>query len=582
MSEKNIASFAVDLVVTLGSKTVFSLTGGMAMYLNAAAANNKNLKNVYCQHEQACVAAAEGFAKASNFKTAGFAIVTAGPGVSNAVTSLISAYGDSVPLVVLAGQIKSQDIDKFGTRTHGIQEINSKALIAPVVKKFIRITRKNYQNQLVNGIAEAFLGRPGPVFIEFPLDIQGAKISYSNADLKAAAKIIVDKVNFVNSVNLKLDQFLLALTKVEKPLLYLGNGCRIAGVEAEVLSFAKKYNIPCIFSWLSFDALPFDAEINMGCPGGLAPIYSNKLLSEAQMILFLGARLDLGTTAFQRESFGKQARKIFVDIDQSELLKFKRIKDAKLIRANLKSLKGLSRRLSGHKTLKNWLSYCQSLKAKYMEEELARLKGSSLTVYEVTQKISEICADKVIIPASSGYAEETFTRFFQPKRNTRFFNGAALGAMGLGLPHAIGASCATKKQVICLEADGGIMLNLQELATLKQLAPPKFILIILNNYGYESIRASQNRHFGKLYGADESSGLFIPDFSEISASFKLKYARISTLKELGELNALIDGALAPLVIDISVDRQEYRGPSVKTVINSKGKISSTSLRDISW
>ena len=171
MSEKNIASFAVDLVVTLGSKTAFSLTGGMAMYLNAAAANNKNLKNVYCQHEQACVAAAEGFAKASNFKTAGFAIVTAGPGVSNAVTSLISAYGDSVPLVVLAGQIKSQDIDKFGTRTHGIQEINSKALIAPVVKKFIRITRKNYQNQLVDGIAEAFLGRPGPVFIEFPLPI---------------------------------------------------------------------------------------------------------------------------------------------------------------------------------------------------------------------------------------------------------------------------------------------------------------------------------------------------------------------------------------------------------------------------
>ena len=582
MNEKNIASFAVDLVVTLGSKTVFSLTGGMAMYLNAAAASNKNLKNVYCQHEQSCVAAAEGFAKANNFKIAGFAIVTAGPGVSNSVTSIISAYGDSVPLVVLAGQIKSADIDKFGTRTHGIQEINSKAIIAPIVKKFVRITRKDYQKQLVNVIAEAFLGRPGPVFIEFPLDIQGIKISYSKADLKAAANLILKKISLVNSKNFKLDQFLLDLTKIEKPLLYLGNGCRIAGVEDEVLSFAKKYNIPCIFSWLSFDTLPFDSGINMGCPGGLAPIYSNQILSEAQMIVFLGARLDLGTTAFQRESFGKQAKKVFVDIDPAELLKFKHINDATLVQANLKSLQGLSRRLSGHKASKNWLTYCQSLKIKYMNEEAARLKGSSLTVYKVTQIISEICADKVIIPASSGYAEETFTRFFQPKLNTRFFNGAALGAMGLGLSHAIGASCATKKQVICLEADGGIMLNLQELATLKQLAPPKFVLIILNNYGYESIRASQNRHFGKIYGADKSSGLFIPDFSEIVSSFKLKYVRISNLNNLEKLKGLIDATITPLVIDISVDRQEYRGPSVKTVINSKGKISSTSLRDISW
>jgi acetolactate synthase-1/2/3 large subunit len=138
MKKKTIASFAVDLIFEVGSSTVFTLTGGMAMFINNAVANHPRLKSVYCHHEQACVAAAEGYAKASNFTKAGFAVVTAGPGVSNTLTPLISAYGDSTPLIILAGQIKSEDIDTFGTRTHGIQEINSKAVISPVVKKFIR------------------------------------------------------------------------------------------------------------------------------------------------------------------------------------------------------------------------------------------------------------------------------------------------------------------------------------------------------------------------------------------------------------------------------------------------------------
>ena len=148
IKSNNIASFAVDLIVETGSSTVFTLTGGMAMHINRAVAKHKTLKAVYCHHEQACVAAAEGFCKTKNFQNAGFAVVTAGPGVSNTLTSLISAYGDSTPVIVLAGQIKTQDIDTQGLRMHGIQEVKSKKIISPVVKKFSRLTASNYKKEV--------------------------------------------------------------------------------------------------------------------------------------------------------------------------------------------------------------------------------------------------------------------------------------------------------------------------------------------------------------------------------------------------------------------------------------------------
>src|SRR5579863_5947308 len=174
-SPYTIARYAIDLAASLGSDTVFSLTGGMAMHLNRAVASHPALKPVYCQHEQACVAAAEGYSKAADFRKAGFAVVTAGPGVSNSITSLISAYGDSTPLIVLAGQVKTDDLDVFSTRTHGVQEIRSQQIITPCVKRFVRLQPQGFRETMVEALAEAFGARPGPVFIEIPLDVQGMR-----------------------------------------------------------------------------------------------------------------------------------------------------------------------------------------------------------------------------------------------------------------------------------------------------------------------------------------------------------------------------------------------------------------------
>ncbi len=583
--EQNVASYAVDLVSALGADTVFSLTGGMAMYLNRAVAAHPTLRPVYCQHEQACVAAAEGYAKAADFRKPGFAVVTAGPGVSNCITSLVSAYGDSTPLIVLAGQIKTADIDSYGTRTHGVQEIRSREIVTPCVKRFERLSPENFCELLTESIADGLSGRPGPVFIEIPLDVQGSRLTYTDKEIADEAEKIRRIVKSEHSFGQeKIKDAFEALLAAKRPLLYIGNGCRIAGVEQAAIDFLRLNKIPAVFSWLSFDILPADDPLYFGCPGGLAPISSNEILGSADVIVFLGARLDLGTTAFQRVDFGSQAKRYFVDIDTHELAKFDGYDDATQVHADLHALPDVVAQMNSRNGSANtdWLSWCIARRDVYLAEEHSRLASGEMNVYNLTQRISKWAGGKVVVPASSGYAEETFSRFFSPGPGTRFFNGAALGAMGLGLPHAIGAAFGSTRRVACLEADGGIMLNLQELATLAHYSPKGFVILLLNNGGYESIRASQSRHFGILTGVDASSGVFIPDFSKVTQAFGLRYEEVNTLEDLDRVLAAIDDNCRPLLVDIRIPNFEPRGPGVRTTMGPDGKPSTTPLSEISW
>ncbi len=585
--DQTVASYAVDLIAGLGADAVFTLTGGMAMHLNRAVVTHGHLKPIYCQHEQACVAAAEGYAKASDFRLAGFAVITAGPGVSNAVTSLISAYGDSTPLIVLAGQIKTADIDCYGTRTHGIQEIRSREIITPCVKRFVRLDFQNYRKDLRDSLIEAFAGRPGPVFVEIPLDVQGMPVEYALDDLTSELESIRRGIA-AGSQSLEsrkaLSRALEALLKAKRPLLYVGNGCRIAGVEEELRALIAQYAIPAVFSWLSFDILASEEPWHFGCPGGLAPIYANEILAAADCILFLGARLDLATTAFQRACFGAQATRYFVDIDPRELAKFDGLAKTHCLQADLRSLPGAIAEVEPWQSAvaPSWFAWCSERRSVYLEEESQRLASDTMNVYGMAGLLSQWSDGKVFVPASSGYAEETLSRFFKPGRATRFFNGAALGAMGLGLPHAIGASFGSSRQVICLEADGGLMLNLQELATLSHYAPPGFVLFVLNNHGYESIRSSQSRFFGAVSGVDRETGLYIPDFAKIAHAFDLRY---QCIESLGALNALL-GQLgpgdSPILVDVRIVKYENRGPSVSTRMDAAGKPYTTPLAELCW
>jgi acetolactate synthase-1/2/3 large subunit len=581
-SSSNIASHAVAVVTALGADTVFSLTGGMAMHINRAVAAQPGLKAVYCQHEQAAVAAAEGYAKAADFRKPGFAVVTAGPGVTNTITALVSANGDSTPLIVLAGQIKREDINCYGVRTHGIQEVPSRAIVSPCVKRFLTLDTDNFRADLIEALAQAFTGRPGVVFIEIPLDVQGLPIDCGPAEaLEDAGKVMAMAASHRGQDSAVLAECFAELLKAERPLLYVGNGVRIAGVEAEVRAFIEQRQIPAVFSWLSFDILPAAHPLHFGCPGGLAPISANRILGRADRILFLGARLDLGTTAFQREAFGGQALRVFVDADAAELSKQAGYAMNRTVHADLRGLKGHA--ATGNTAVDaGWVAWCQAERTTYLAEEHKRLHTDKLTVFELARRLSDWSEGRVFVPASSGYAEETLTRFFEPGEDCRFFNGAALGAMGVGLPMALGAALGSDRPVACVDADGGVMLNIQELATMRQFAPRGFVLFIMNNDGYESIRSSQSRHFGAVFGADAKSGLFIPPFDKLAAAYGLPHVRIDTLEALDAFLAAHTDDAEPVLAEVVIPLSEPRGPGVKTVIQPDGRPVTSPLAEIDW
>ncbi|MGC1301312.1 MAG: thiamine pyrophosphate-dependent enzyme, partial [Caulobacteraceae bacterium] len=372
------------------------------------------------------------------------------------------------------------------------------------------------------------------------------------------------------------------LLEADRPLLYVGNGCRVAGVEETVRALIERHKLPAVFSWLSFDILPANHPLHFGCPGGFAPISANRILGEADRILFLGARLDLGTTAFQRDAFGDQAFRSFVDVDAAELSKFAGLPDSETVHADLRALPTAAEGLAKEVTGPAWRNWCLDQRQSGLEEEHRRLSTPALNTYTLARRLSSWAEDKVLVPACSGFAEETFTRFFTPPSGCRFFNGASLGAMGFGLPMALGALFGTSRHVVCMDADGGLMLNAQELATISRHKPPGFILFVLNNGGYDSIRISQTRHFGETYGTDEQNGVFIPDFADLSRAYGIDYLRIATLSELDDFLAAHDRRSPPVFVDLMITPDEPRGPSVRTVVLEDGRPVTTPLRDIDW
>jgi acetolactate synthase-1/2/3 large subunit len=422
------------------------------------------------------------------------------------------------------------------------------------------------------------------VFIEIPLDVQNVVVDYRPEDVEQAAAAIRAAARPAPRHPSQLSEALAWLLEGRRPLVYVGNGCRIAGVGGAVRRFIEDRQIPAVVSWISTDLLPADHPLNFGAPGGLAPLSANQVLSRSDRILFLGARLDLGTTAFQRDEFGAQAERVFVDVDPHELAKFKGLPNSRVIEANLVDLPAAIVDAGPAQDTgdPDWLGWCQSRRADYLTDERQRLTVDSLNVFGVTQRLSAWSSGRVFATTGSGWAAEALFRFFAPGEDARLFFGASLGSMGLGLPQAIGAAFATDRQVACVEGDGGLMLNLQELATIAHYAPKGFVLFVLNNDGYMSIQASQIRHFSATAGADGPSGVFIPDYERLATGFGLRYARIDSLAGLDALLPTLTMDARPILVDLIVDASESRGPAVKTVIGADGRLSSTPLSEIQW
>lgn len=583
----NVAEFFVSIVQRLGTDSVFSLTGGMAMHINRAVGTS-GLKAIYCNHEQACVAAADGYAKMHEYQIPGFAVVTSGPGVTNIMTSLASAHHDSVPLVVLAGQVKRADLNRFAVRSYGAQEVPSLEMIRPIVKDVLRYDPATIDDRrLAEFFATAVSGRKGPVFVEIPLDVQPLQVS-SAAD--RLDRLVLDIRALVARL-VPLDPSHQEIVRVSaarslRPVVFIGNGVRIAGISRDrIRALVDRLGAPALFTWPSADLLESEHSLCFGRPGGLAATHSNRIIQNSDFILFLGARLDLLTTGFNPALFGKRAFRIVVDADQCELDKLSHLPDTCLVNADVESVVDwLERQDDLNLRRPQWALHCETLRRDDAALEAEAFGDTpDLNARNMARAFSEKLAGTAIVATGSGYAIEGFARFWEPTRgNHLVFAGHCLGSMGMGLPVAIGAAAARMRPVICLEGDGGLMLNLQELLTLQANCELNLCVCIMNNDGYLSISRSQARAFGAQFGASATSGLGTADFPALAKCFGLEYVRVESREELCTVLELVASGRSRMMIDMRMSNDDYRGPAIVTRFREDGSPYSSDIEDVSW
>ena len=567
-----------------GVRHVFMLTGGGAMHLNDSVGTADDIEYICTSHEQAAAMAAESYAKVTG--GLGVCLVTAGPGGTNAITGVAGAWLDSTPMLVLSGQAKRADLKgNSGVRQMGVQEVDIVSIVSPITKYAVTVMDPNeIRFHMEKAVHLALTGRPGPVWIDLPLDVQGATIDeaslrgFDPADEPLRGLAPADKIAAA------VDRTIDLLNSAERPALLIGNGVRLAGAREEMRRLVDRLGVPVLTTWPAHDMVPDDHPLMAGRPGPLAPRGANFTLQNADWLLSLGARLDLVVTGYSPQNFARAAKKIMVDVDPAELRKMGTTIDEAVCADAKAFIVEMLRHVDRVKPRDRsaWDRRCDEWRRRYpvVLPEYRHLP-SGVSTYVLGEAIGEAsAADDVIVSGSSGAGIEIFCLAVRLKEGQRLFLTTALGAMGNGLPGLIGACVANgRRRTISVDGDGGLQLNIQELETARRLQLP-IKLFVLNNDGYASIRTSQSRYFGRLAGADATSGVTLPELRGVVEAYGLPYARIDTDRGLaGRVRELLD-APGPIVVEVMTPREEPRAPSLASMRKADGSMVSKPLEDL--
>lgn len=578
-----LSDYVMQFIAAQGVKHVFMLSGGGAMHLDDSLGQCPDLAYVCCLHEQACAIAAEAYAKQTG--NLGVALVTTGPGGTNAVTGVAGAWLDSTPMLVVSGQVKRADLKGHsGVRQMGVQEVDIVSIVKPITKAAVTITDpETIRYHLERAVAVARHGRPGPVWIDIPLDVQAASIDPvalrgfdpselpeigRPADLPAAVARVID-----------------LLKCSSRPVVLVGNGVRLAGGYGVLRQVLEAIPVPVLVATsLGIDLVAEDHPRFFGRPGPIAPRYANFTLQNADLLITIGARLDMAMTGYSHERFARAAKKVQVDIDAAELGKMRTPIDVPIQADAAVFLRELLRQARATPIGEpvNWLERCREWKARYpLVIGEFRDRKDLVSLYHFTDLLcDQLDPDEVVVACSSGNAVELFHLVYKAKAGQRVIHTRGLGAMGFGLPAAIGACLAAGgRRTICLEGDGGLQLNIQELETLRRLALP-IKLFVVNNEGYASIRLSQSGYFNRLCGADATSGVTLPDLVKIAAAYDLPYTALASHDGLvASIGAVLSGP-GPAICEVFVPPEEPRMPRMTSYQKADGSMASKPLEDL--
>jgi acetolactate synthase-1/2/3 large subunit len=575
-----LSDYVVAFLESQGVKHVFMVPGGGAMHLNDSLGQSKSIEWISNLHEQASAMAAETYAKATG--NLGVALFTTGPGGTNAITGVAGAWLDSTPCLFISGQVKRPDLKgKSGVRQMGVQEVDIVSAVKAMTKYAqLILDPDSIRYHLEKAVHLARSGRPGPVWIDIPLDVQAATIDVGRLRGFRAPK----RRTMPGSLTEQVKTIVAMLGASERPIILAGNGVRLAGAEEAFKALVKTLKVPVLLTWLAIDLFAHDEENLIGKPGTVAPRGVNFALQNADFLLVIGARLDFTITGYAPERLARGAKKVMVDIDPAEIAKLESYLALGLCCDAKDFITALAKETADTEPRPRpaWHLRCAQWKARYpvLLPEHATHEGL-VSTYFLADCLSELLPEGApIVSGSSGAGIEIFQHALRLKRGQRLYHTTALGAMGYGLPAAIGACLGSdRRETVLVDGDGGIQLNIQELATIARLQLP-IKIFILNNDGYSSIRTSQERWFGRRTGADPRSGLTLPDLVPLAQAYGLHAVRIGDQRDLtAQLRAVL-ATEGPVVCDVVCRPDEARVPSLSSAQRPDGSLYSKPLEDL--
>lgn len=569
-------------MVELGVRHVFVLPGGGCMYLVDALYRNKNLTPITLIHEQSLGIAAEAYAQYEN--NLSVVLVTTGPGVTNAITPCAAAWTDSTPMLFISGQVKTSDSSaNTKLRQSGFQEVNTEAIVKSITKDVTRVT------EIGQGISElhrlshlAINDRPGPVWLDIPLDLQNSEIKgISNKNIVIPE--FIKSSNRNDSVENVCDYLLTKLSQSKRPIILAGNGIRLSNQINNFKKFIEKFNIPTLLSWKAIDFFDENHQLNFGRPGTVAQPWANLAIQNCDLFISFGARLDKGQIAYRFDSFARGAQKILVDIDSAELQKFPK-EGITNLEIDLKFLmpKLVEYEPSNPKSYTDWILDLKKYKKDYNFEKIIESSSSEVSIYKLLDSISnELDSNSVLVPGSSGACSEITMQYFKIKEGQRALNSEGLGPMGFGIPAAIGVAIASGKKIVCIDGDGGFFMNVQELSYISA-NNLSIIFFVLNNNGYGSIRTTQSKLFeGRFLGIDSESGLYLPKLKEIAYGFGLEYLEINSNDQLENVIHQTLATENPKLVNVKISQDSKSFFKVDSYLDQHGKVNSFPMEDMS-
>ncbi len=580
-----VADYIITFLYSIGIREIFVMTGGGSMYLNDALGRHKKMKYVCQHHEQSCATAADAYARVT--ENIGAAMVTTGPASTNAITGALSAWFDSVPMIVVSGQAKRKDASYNsgipGLRQLGVQELNIIPLISSITKYCITLNEpEKIRYVLEKAKYMAMSGRPGPVWIDVPLDVQSALV-----DPKRLQRFLIPhtknnkkKALLKQNVRYVIDSLLHA----KKPLFIAGNGIKCSHAQKWFIELIEKLQIPVVTSNMGIDLIGYDNPLNLGMGGIKGQRSANIAMQNADLLISIGNRLSIPFIGYEYDKFAPQAKKIVIDIDRTDHKK-KTIHIDKFILADAGEFIEQMIQMSGEASFSfksNWVKNCSAIKYRYPVclPAYANEKGDMNMYYVVNEIASRLTKSDVIV-ADAGSAYYVTPQALKIKLGQKLILPGGAAHMGYNLPASVGASVGLhKKRVICITGDGSLQTNIHDLQTIAFYKLPVKIFVF-NNKGYLSIRNTQRSLFQNLrVGESENTGLSFPDLKKISYAYGITYVLVKNKKNLRTVLPKILETNKPVICDIQCLYEQEIIPSVSSKKLPDGTMVSSTIDDM--